>query len=68
MNTRYWLIRLLPLDLVLFVGSGILKDKDSGVLGVLSYICWFGFLLLTVALLVLLAVAGARSLVKLTSA
>ena len=45
---------------MLFVGSGILKDKDSGLLGVLSYICWFGFILLTVALIVLLAVAGVR--------
>jgi hypothetical protein len=62
-NTRYWLIRLLPLDLVLFIGSGILKDNDSGVLGVLSYICWFGFGLITLAVIALLAVAGVRRVI-----
>jgi hypothetical protein len=60
MNTRYWLIRLVPAALVLFAGSGVLKDDDSGVLGVLSYICWFGFMALTLAVIVLLAVAGVR--------
>jgi hypothetical protein len=40
---------LIPLGVVLgvcFVLSGVLKDDDTGVLGVLSYISWFGFLAL----------------------
>lgn len=46
MIKRQTLVPLGALLVICFIGSGLLKDEGSGLLGVLSYIAWFGFLLL----------------------
>ncbi len=48
MFKRQTLIPLGALLVVCFVGAGLLKDENSGALGVLSYAAWFGFLALVV--------------------
>ncbi|HEX3561207.1 MAG TPA: hypothetical protein VHU24_00100 [Solirubrobacterales bacterium] len=48
MTKRKTLIPLAALLVAFFIGSGVLKDNNSGVLGVLSYICWFGLIVLVV--------------------
>ncbi len=48
MIKRQTLIPLGALLVVCFVGAGVLKDENSGALGVLSYAAWFGFLALVV--------------------
>jgi hypothetical protein len=55
------LVPLLALDVVLFVLSGVFKDDTHGVRWVLGGIGWFGFCLLTLALIVWAVVAIVRS-------
>jgi hypothetical protein len=61
MSTRYLLVRLVPTMLILFGISGIWED-NSGVLGVISGIGYFGSVALFLAMIVILATAGARRL------
>jgi hypothetical protein len=55
------LVPLLALDVVLFVLSGVFKDDTHGARWILGGIGWFGFLLTTLALIVLAATALVRS-------
>ncbi len=52
MIKRQTLIPLGALLAVCFVASGLLKDDNTGALGVLSYLAWFGFLILAVFFIV----------------
>jgi hypothetical protein len=55
---------LIPLGVLLavcFVVSGILKDEDSGALGVVSYAAWFGFLGLALFFVVVAVLTIARN-------
>ncbi len=61
MIKRQTLIPLGVLLVVCFVGSGLLKDENSGVLGVLSYAAWFGFLALAVFFIGVAAVTIVRN-------
>jgi hypothetical protein len=55
------LVPLFVLDVVLFALSGIFKDDTHGARWVLGGIGWFGFLLTSLALIVLAATALVRS-------
>jgi uncharacterized membrane protein len=55
------LLALLVLDVILFALSGVFQDADHGVKYVLGGIGWFGFLLLTAALIVAGGVLLVRS-------
>ena len=55
------LVPLLVLDVVLFVLSGVFKDDTHGARWILGGIGWFGFLLTTLALIVLAVTALVRS-------
>ncbi len=61
MINRQTLIPLGALLVVCFVGSGVLKDKSSGALGVLSYAAWFGFLALVVFFIAVAVVTIVRN-------
>ena len=61
MIKRQTLIPLGVLLAVCFVGSGALKDENSGVLGALSYAAWFGFLALAVFFIVVAVVTIVRN-------
>lgn len=55
------LVPLFVLDVVLFALSGIFKDDTHGARWVLGGIGWFGFLLTSLALIVLAATALVRA-------
>ena len=55
------LVPLLVLDVALFVMSGVFKNDRHGVRWVLGGVGWFGFCLLTLALIVWAVVAIVRS-------
>ncbi len=65
MIKRQTLIPLGALLVVCFIGSGVLKDQNSGVLGVLSYAAWFGFIVLAVFFVAVAAVTIVRNLRRL---
>jgi hypothetical protein len=55
------LVPLLVLDVVLFTLSGVYKNAHHGAGWVIGGVGWFGFCLLTLALIVYAAVAIVRS-------
>jgi hypothetical protein len=55
------MVPLLALDVVLFVLGGVFKDDSHGIKWVLGGVGWFGFLLTTLALVVLAVAALVRS-------
>ncbi|HEY1360576.1 MAG TPA: hypothetical protein VGF21_19905 [Thermoleophilaceae bacterium] len=61
MIKRQTLIPLGALLVVCFVGSGLLKDENSGPLGVLSYMAWFGFLALVLFFIAVAVVTIVRN-------
>ena len=65
MIKRQTLIPLGALLVVCFIGSGLLKDQNSGPLGVLSYAAWFGFIILAVFFIAVAAVTIVRNLRRL---
>jgi hypothetical protein len=65
MIKRKILIPLGALLVVCFIGSGLLKDDNSGALGVLSYAAWFGFLVLVLFFVAVAVMAIVRSLGRL---
>ena len=65
MIKRQTLIPLGALLAVCFIGSGLLKDQNSGLLGVLSYAAWFGFIILAVFFIAVAAVTIVRNLRRL---
>ncbi len=61
MIKRQTLIPLGALLVVCFVGAGLLKNDNSGALGVLSGIAWFGFLALVVFFIAVAVVTIVRN-------
>jgi hypothetical protein len=59
-TTRTSLIRLVPLLVVCSFGAWRLEDKETGVLGALSYICYFGQAIVALCIVALLAIAAVR--------
>jgi len=59
-KTRTHLIRLVPLLALCMLGAWQLEEYDTGILGVLSYISYFGQAICAIAIVAVLTRAGVR--------
>jgi hypothetical protein len=61
MITRNTIVGVALATVVFMIGSIVLRDYNGGVLGVLSDVCWGGFVLGVLALIVLSATVFVRA-------